>query len=108
MSAAMQLTTDGCEVPHALVVAIECRPLSGSQRAILAVIAEQGWISPKQAGRLTHQQSLDRRERYESSDGTDALKRLARRGLVRHRRRGVWVATSRPDGLSTREGSVLL
>lgn len=95
MNGAMQLTIDGREVPYEAAAAERNMPmLTISQRMILERIDSQGGIRPLDAGDIAHGMYRATRSRYASSDGVSALRRLARRGLVKHRRRGWWV---RPD-----------
>jgi hypothetical protein len=78
--------------------------LSFAQRAILRVIREQGYIRPVEAGVIVHRERNDSCSRkanqpsatgdryrgggvsccaFASTDGSSALKRLAKRGLVK-------------------------
>jgi hypothetical protein len=87
--------------------------LSYAQRSILRVIQEQGYIRPVEAGVIVHQlrnDSCSRKlrepsatgDRYKggglsccafaSTDGSSALKRLAKRGLVKRLQGGKAVA----------------
>ena len=103
-----QLGLDGGETPHEQVVKVS-RPkpaLNGAQRAILRVIEAEGTIRPVEAGVIVHAHrdqpcrlagaaGADRYKgggvaccAYASSDGVEALKRLAKRGLVERQGKG--------------------
>jgi hypothetical protein len=83
-----QLTLDGREVPHdAVVREHHTAPLTIGQRVILARIDDEGGIRPRDAGDLL----TGFRTAYPSQVGEAALRRLIRRGLVRHYRRGWYV-----------------
>lgn len=96
-----QLTLDGNAVPQALVRAASSQ-LSPAQREILRWIRDRGSIRALEAGAIVHAHrsppcwSCARHEAkpcgYASSDGSDALKRLAARGLVSRRIGGGWSA----------------
>ncbi len=100
-SSAWQLRLDGSEVPHE-TVAQQREQLTDAQRMILRKIGEDGGIRPVDAGRILHSNRADDRHRnpdpgracckWASADGVDALKRLGRRGYIRHRRRGWWIS----------------
>lgn len=90
-----QLTLDGREVERVT----RARPLTDRQCAVLRVMRAHDDVRPLLVGMLMH----EGRERlcacfegvpcrYASSDGADALKRLARRGLVARASRGHWRA----------------
>jgi hypothetical protein len=85
-----QLTLTGDEVPHP-----PPRPtaLTPAQREILRALAG-GEITSSDAGAIVHAHrdppAGEERHHYRSSDGRDALTRLARRGLVRRVARGRW------------------
>jgi hypothetical protein len=102
---AEQLTIDGRVVPHP--AAPGPAPLSSAQKAILRQLGEQGYIRSVEAGLIVHEcrsQYLHAVDigpdvadaylrvcrQYASSDGNDALKRLANRGLVRRVAPGRW------------------
>jgi len=110
-----QLTIDGGEVPSAQARnASTAGPgLSTAQQGILEVIRRQGYIRPVEAGVIVHQlrnDSCSRKlrepsatgDRYKggglsccafaSTDGSSALKRLAKRGLVKRLQGGKAVA----------------
>lgn len=92
-----QLTFDGREVPIG-----GSRPpaFTAAQTEILRAIRLYGIITSTAAGRILHANrkygcagcKADRCY-YASSDGGDALKRLAERGTVRRVGRGRWKAT---------------
>lgn len=97
-----QLRLDGSEVPYELAAAqYGSASLTAAQRLILQEIALTGRIRPVDAGKIIHSFRDDHRSvdadnpygccRWASGDGVDALKRLARRGFVRHKKRGCWV-----------------
>ena len=111
MTASMQLTLDGSEVEHRNVSRPAAAvPLSDAQVEILKWIALYGWISSTQAGVILHAHACDqwfaahpqydhpesrarylgRRRPYAASDGGEALKRLAGRGLVGRVEPGAW------------------
>lgn len=105
-----QLALDGTEVPYPMRPPT---PLSERQRQILAFIRLHGVVRPVEIGMLMHQGRerpcvvlLDFRRmrvgccRHASSDGVDALRRLERRGLVRHIARGQWVPERHEEGWS--------
>ena len=89
----VQLRLDGTEVP--VGEKVTQAPFTAAQREILDRLRRQGVIRPVEAGEIVH---LHRHvagkwdPRYFSSDGVDALKRLAARGLVeRGEKRGEWL-----------------
>lgn len=77
--------------------------LSGAQRAILARLRESGSIRAVEAGTIVHAYrpgiACEKGGQgagcccYASTDGSDALKRLQRRGLVERVERGAWNIT---------------
>lgn len=94
---AVQLDLHGGETPHDAVIA-KRHQYSGAQREILRFIQNYGAITSTQAGVVVHAH----REggcyrcrsgtcRWLSSDGSDAMKRLRDRGLVKRHHRGLWV-----------------
>ena len=93
--AGAQLTVDGAEVP---APAIPSRvPLTPAQREILRLAREHERISASEAGAIVHAHRTPTCTRcsrgscgFTSSDGSDALKRLGKRGLVRRVSAGVW------------------
>lgn len=96
MSEPMQLTIDGREVPMS---GLRPAPLTVAQREILRAMRTTGTIRPLNAGRIMHAH----REhgcwycstgvcKHASSDGWSALRRLERRGLVKHPDRGRWLS----------------
>lgn len=102
---AAQLTFDGREVQHPLPSKQRAPRLSAAQREILAELGRRGELRSVDAGAIVHECSrgaaialahgnlagyLAGRRRFASSDGLDALKRLAERGFVRRVERGVW------------------
>jgi hypothetical protein len=102
--AATQLGLDGSETPHPVRAP---HALTDRQRALLVYIRAHESVRPLEVGVFMHQGRpepcvvlLDFRRmrvgccRYASSDGVDALIRLARRGLVVRVRRGVWQAVT--------------
>ncbi len=97
-----QMTIDGTEVPLAAVpVAAKMRApkLTPTQRGILEHLRAEGGISPRDAGMILYRnQGQEWRERYASSDGSEVLRRMARRGLVHKQGRGRWVAGPHPEG----------
>ena len=97
MSAAMQLTLDGREVP---ISGTRTPAFTDAQTEILRALRLYGIITSTAAGRILHAHRKYgcagcRADRcyFASSDGCDALKRLAERGLVRRVARGRWKAT---------------
>jgi hypothetical protein len=117
----LQLTLDGTEVPYEQVVRgpVHARPLTEAQKDILryAVLNRGGWIRSAEAGRILHAHRRENRNQFEcsrdyygspvmpdgtglgcckhaASDGSEACKRLARRGLLRRSERGVWVTVT--------------
>ena len=86
----LQLTTDGREVPLRLVNRQAPR-LTPAQRDIVTImLIEHGTIRCRTAGMIMHEHRGHHRPRYYSSDGWSALRRLEKRGLVHHPKRGVW------------------
>ncbi len=85
-----QLTFDGAEVALENVAVRAAMPeLTPTQKDVLEHVRYHGWISPKQAGLLLFAvQQTPWREPYASTDGTEVLKRLVARGLVRKTGRG--------------------
>ena len=88
-----QLSIDGTEVP---VVDIPRGPrLSPAQAEVMKVLRRNGSIRPVEAGLILYSvvdyDEGDRRAQYASSDGSELLRRLARRGLVHRESRGRWV-----------------
>lgn len=85
-----QLGLDGRATPYPLR---RPRPLSDRQREVLRFMQTNGDVRPVQIGMLMHAGRSTTRlhlDRYASSDGSDALRRLAKRGLVERVHRGVW------------------
>jgi hypothetical protein len=95
-----QLGLDGVETPYPPRTP---RRLSDRQRELVAYIGERELVTPTEVGVLMHQGRerrcvvlLDFRRgrvgccRFASSDGCDALRRLAKRGLVERVSRGKW------------------
>lgn len=104
---AMQLTLDGRSVPHSQVVRHR-RPLTDVQQDILrrAVLNRKGWIRSVEAGNIVHAHRPRHGTspnyqagkslgccKYAASDGSEACKRLAARGLLSRIERGVWEVT---------------
>ena len=101
----MQLGLDGTEVPHP-----PRRPhaLTERQRELLAYIRSHDAVRPLDIGVLMHvgrpdpclscALGADAHCEHASSDGVDALHRLARRGLVYRERRGRWLAVVAAEG----------
>lgn len=97
-----QLTLDGVEVEHTTVTRAR-QPLTGAQREILRWLRANGKIRAFEAGTIVHaHREPPCRSRtqgggitacceHASSDGVDALKRLANRGLVRRVARGLYI-----------------
>lgn len=96
MSAA-QLDVFGGETVHEEVVSQRHR-YTDAQREILRFIQNYAAITSTQAGVIVHAHREGgcyscRRGTcpWVSSDGSDAMKRLRKRGLVKRHHRGVWV-----------------
>lgn len=95
---AMQLTIEGREVPHPVPRPNRAQnpPLTEFQRAILAVIQDEGFVTSTRAGVILHKlrgscgfgqkphpgPDAEACCGYASSDGSDACKRLAKRGYL--------------------------
>jgi len=85
-----QLTIDGAEEERRIAPRGRAG-LTAAQRAILRLLAERD-ITSSEAGQIVHLHRRppcercrwDRRCGYVATDGGDALRRLERRGLVRH------------------------
>ena len=99
-----QLTLDGREVT---APASPPAPLTPAQRAILQLARERERISPAEAGAILHAHRDPPCPRcalgscaFTSTDGHDALGRLADRGFVRRIGRGTWALTD-AEGTST-------
>lgn len=93
---AMQIDIFGGEV-EAPAGSSKSAPLTPSQHEILRLIHNYGAITSTQAGTIVHAHRDDRgvgKERFRSSDGCDAMKRLMKRGLARRARAGTWIAVS--------------
>lgn len=93
-----QLSLDGSESTPKDVSA-QRAPFSAAQREILRYIATHGWISSLEAGTIIHAHRAYRCRRcregtcpYRSSDGSDAMKRLMKRGMVKRRAPKGWEA----------------
>jgi len=77
-------------------------PLSPAQLDVMRQIRKIGWIRPVEAGLILYahvessEAAVDRRARYASADGSEMLRRMAKRGLVHRVSRGRWEAGS-PD-----------
>ena len=121
---AEQLGLDGTTTPlDKLVTPRSAAALTPAQRAILHHVRDHGIIRAVEAGRIVHDHrptgcfwcstfpgKVKRRARpngltcpYASSDGHQALKRLAARGFLRRREGGGWVsAIAPPDDLEAR------
>lgn len=98
----MQIDIFGGETEAAEVTA-KPAPLTPAQHEIMRLIRQYGAITSTQAGTIVHAhrdppcRGCQRRETacpYRSSDGSDALKRLMGRGLVRRARPGTWILAS--------------
>jgi len=94
----VQLTIDGGEelVEHR---ASGRAPLSAAQFDILRMLAEHDVITSTDAGRIVHANRNPPCERcrrgrcgFTSTDGSEALRRLQARGLVRKIAAGLWTA----------------
>jgi DNA-binding MarR family transcriptional regulator len=90
-----QLKLDGTEVP---VAPASPAPLTEGQRAILRALGEKGSLRSVEAGEILLETLEKRpwarqsRRRYASADGSMAMRRLMKRGLVkRGDKDGVWV-----------------
>lgn len=84
-----QLTLHGFEVELRWVG--RTRRLTPAQREVLAVIGREGEIRSRHAGLILHSHRPNPKARYYASDGSDMLRRLEARGLVRRTgRRGRW------------------
>src|SRR6516165_5864756 len=99
MTTGLQLTLDG---RAELLVRTPGRlaPLTAAQRVILRALADRETIRSTEAGRIVHAHRdppCDRCRRgccgFTSTDCSDALKRLAKRGLVRRIAAGLWTTT---------------
>lgn len=85
MSGEPQLTLDGREIPtEDVATRSSSTGLNPAQREILAHLHRHGSIRPVDAGRIVHAARGPGRSKraHWSSDGHQALKRLAARGLV--------------------------
>jgi hypothetical protein len=92
-----QLTLDGREVERPVLP----RPLTDRQREVMRYVRARGAVRPIEVGRIMHMaRDSAPKPSYFASDGSDALRRLAKRGLVRRVRRGRWEATSNEEGWS--------
>lgn len=94
MTSARQITLDGSEV--AVVNARRQPRLTGTQLEIMRLLREQGHIRSVEAGAIVHHNHDPQWSRkYWSTDGLEALKRLANRGLVQRDpdKRGRWLPT---------------
>jgi hypothetical protein len=90
-----QLTLDGREVDRPVLP----RPLTDRQREIMRFARSREFVRPIEVGRIMHMaRDGAPKPAYFASDGSDALRRLARRGLVERVRRGRWVATTSDEG----------
>jgi hypothetical protein len=103
-----QLTLDGREVTHPLVVGPQLNP---RQRAVLAYIRERDVVRTAEVGRQIHvQRGVPCRSPYTGketnviaccftarNDGGEWLLRLRTRGLVERIGRGLWRATAAPE-----------
>lgn len=94
---ATQLDILGGETEHAAVMA-KRHQYSTAQREILRFVQNYGAITSTQAGVIVHahrEGGCYRCRRggcpFLSSDGSDAMKRLRDRGLVKRHHRGLWV-----------------
>ena len=106
-----QLGLDGSESTHPVR---KVRPLSARQRELVAYMRQHGDVSPTDVGVLMHQGRerpcvirLDFRRgrtsccKFASSDGSDALRRLARRGIVERVKRGRWRLVEHDESWTT-------
>lgn len=99
-TALRQLALDGTEVPvEESTRQVRATPgLSPAQRDVMRVLQRNGHIRPVEAGLILYahmertQADADRRSRYASADGSDMLRRMAKRGLVHWVSRGRWEA----------------
>lgn len=93
-----QLGLDGHETPYPMR---KTRPLSDRQREVLRWMRTFESVRPFQVGRMMHAAGKHPIGwilasgtgpccKHASSDGSDALRRLAKRGLVERVRRGSW------------------
>lgn len=101
----VQLGLDGTEVVHPVR---RQRRLTDAQRQVIRFMRHHGDVRPVEIGRVMHVQrgrhaigtSLIEGAccQYASSDGADALRRLADRGLVYRVRRGCWRLVTHQEG----------
>lgn len=93
-----QLGLDGREQSHPVRAP---RPLSTRQRELVRYMREHGVVRPREIGLLMRagRPTPVRRggERHISSDGVDALQRLAKRGLAERVERGRWQLVERGE-----------
>jgi putative AbiEi antitoxin of type IV toxin-antitoxin system len=97
MTLGLQLTLDGQEV-EIPVIQTARSPLTGAQREILELARRQGQVRSREAGQIVHLHRMPQcgwcmREKcgFASIDGSDALKRLAKRGFLRRIAPGLWI-----------------
>lgn len=97
-----QLTLDGGEENPAGAVGRKAASFSRAQREILRLARENGGIKPYEAGEIVHAHRSPPCRRcasgdcpYTSSDGVDALKRLAKRNVVERAAHGWYVLPTR-------------
>jgi hypothetical protein len=111
MTSGLQLTLDG---RAELLVRTPGRiaPLTAAQLVILRALADRETIRSTEAGRIVHAHRdppCDRCRRgccgFTSTDGSDALKRLAKRGLVRRIAAGLWTTTREAPTPASEVGS---
>lgn len=94
-----QLGLDGAETVHPVR---HPRPLTDRQREVVAYMHMVGVVRPREIGILMHAGRPTFTDmRHASSDGVDALKRLARRGLVERVARGKWQLTEHDERWTT-------
>lgn len=106
MASGVQLTLDGRAEPLARSHG-QAAPLTAVQLTLLRAVVERETITSTEAGRIVHAHRDPPCERccrgccgFTSTDGSDALKRLAHRGLVRRIAAGLWTARETPTGAS--------
>ena len=101
---AQQLTLDGRAEPYPGLARARRLPLTHGQLDVIAYLRLHGTIRPGQAGTIVHLHRVSDRRfcqpptkgritccEYASSDGVEALKRLASRGLVEKVSDGLYV-----------------
>lgn len=92
-----QLTIDGREEEPREAVSARA-PYTAAQHEIMELARRQGHVHSREAGRIVHlhrepqcARCLRNKCAFAPADGSEALKRLAKRGILRRVTPGLWI-----------------